>query len=85
MFNFIIEKYKKYRNKPFEYVYYIFNVFTFKGGPALWHMALHAFIADISPPEQRGFRIAMAQLAQVLPKPLSPIIGAALYERGKAS
>ena len=48
-------------------------------------MALHAFIADISPPEQRGFRIAMAQLAQVLPKPLSPIIGAALYERGKAS
>ena len=61
----------------------MFNVFTFKGGPALWHMALHAFIADISPPEQRGFRIAMAQLAQVLPKPLSPIIGAALYERGK--
>ena len=77
--------YKYDYNKNFRYVYYMFDVFIFEGGPALWHMALHAFIADISPPEQRGFRIAMAQLAQVLPKPLSPIIGAALYERGKAS
>ena len=46
-------------------------------------MALHAFIADISPPDQRGFRIAMVQLAMSLPRPISPLIGAALYEKGK--
>ena len=46
-------------------------------------MALHAFIADISPPEQRGFRIAMVQLAMSLPRPISPLIGAVLYEKGK--
>ena len=45
-------------------------------------MAIHAFIADISPPEQRGFRIAMVQLAQGLPRPVSPLIAAALYEKG---
>ena len=48
----------------------------------MWHMAIQAFIADISPPEQRGFRIAMVTLAQGLPRPISPIIGAALYEKG---
>ena len=72
-----------YKIRTFDMYIICLMFFIFEGGPALWHMALHAFIADISPPEQRGFRIAMAQLAQVLPKPLSPIIGAALYERGK--
>ena len=52
--------------------------------PLLWHMALHAFITDISPPEDRGFRIAMVQFAMSLPRPFSPLIGATLYEKGKS-
>ena len=52
------------------------------GGPALWHMAIHAFIADISPPDQRAFRIAMVQLATSFPRPFCPLIAAALYEKG---
>ena len=52
------------------------------GGPALWHMAIHAFIADISPPDQRAFRIAMVQLATSFPRPICPLIAVALYEKG---
>ena len=52
------------------------------GGPALWHMAIHAFIADISPPDQRAFRIAMVQLANAIPRPICPLIAAVLYQKG---
>ena len=48
-------------------------------------MAIHAFIADISPPDQRAFRIAMVQLAQAFPRPICPLIAAALYKKGKIS
>ena len=52
------------------------------GGPALWHMSIDTFIVDISPPDQRAFRIAMVQLAQRFPRPICPLIAAALYEKG---
>ena len=48
-------------------------------------MAIHAFIADIAPPDQRAFRIAMVQLAQAFPRPICPLIAAALYKKGKIS
>ena len=55
---------------------------SISGGPALWHMSIDTFIVDISPPEQRAFRIAMVQLAQRFCRPICPLIAAALYAKG---
>ena len=45
-------------------------------------MSIDTFIVDISPPEQRAFRIAMVQLAQRFCRPICPLIAAALYAKG---
>ena len=45
-------------------------------------MSLNAFIADISEPDQRAFRMGMLHLAMALGRPLSPLLGAFLLETG---
>ena len=45
-------------------------------------MSLHAYIADISEPDQRAFRMGMLHLAVSLGRPLSPLLGAFLLETG---
>jgi fucose permease len=45
-------------------------------------MSLNAFIADISEPDQRAFRMAMLSLFMSLARPLGPPLGAYLLRTG---
>ena len=53
------------------------------GGYAAFGMGLSAFIADISSPDQRAFRMGMIYLAQSLGIPIAAPLGAYLLETGK--
>jgi MFS family permease len=52
------------------------------GGNLAFTMGLHAFISDISSPEQRSFRLAMAHFVSVTGRPVGTIIGAYLFQQG---
>ena len=61
------------------------------GGFPVWILCLFAFIADISEPKERAFRMMMITLAGNWGSPAAPIVGAkifnfgnSLYENGKA-
>ena len=45
-------------------------------------MAIYAFLADISAPEDRSFRFGMLFLSGMLAGPISPIAGAKLLSTG---
>ena len=53
------------------------------GGYAAFGIGLSAFIADISSPDQRAFRMGMIHLAQSLGRPIAAPLGAYLLETGK--
>ena len=53
------------------------------GGYGIWLAATYAFIADISEPDQRAFRMGMMHLAGGFGKPIGAPIGAYLYKTGK--
>ena len=57
--------------------------FETTGGFGALMMSINAFIADISEPDQRAFRMAMLHLFASLGRPLSPILGAFLLREGK--
>ena len=46
-------------------------------------MSLNAFIADISEPDQRAFRMAMLHTFGSLARPMAPPLGAYLLKQGK--
>ncbi len=52
------------------------------GGYAAFSIGLSAFIADISKPDQRAFRMGMIHLAQSLGRPLAAPLGAYLLKEG---
>ena len=52
------------------------------GGYAAFSIGLNAFIADISGPDQRAFRMGMIHLAQSLGRPIAAPIGAYLLRTG---
>ena len=54
----------------------------FTGGYSAFSMGLSAFIADISKPDQRAFRMGMIHLAQSLGRPLAAPLGAYLLKEG---
>ena len=45
-------------------------------------MALHSFLADITLPQHRPLRLATSQFAMSLPRPIAPLLGAFLYDKG---
>ena len=53
------------------------------GGYAAFGIGLSAFIADISSPDQRAFRMGMIHLAQSLGRPIAAPLGAYLLETGE--
>ena len=54
----------------------------FPGGYAAFSIGLSAFIADISKPDQRAFRMGMIHLASSLGRPLAAPLGAYLLKEG---
>ena len=52
------------------------------GGYSAFSIGLNAFIADISRPDQRAFRMGMIHLAQSLGRPLAAPLGAYLLKTG---
>ena len=69
----------------------IFKALSLVGGFPVWILCLFAFIADISEPKERAFRMMMITLAGNWGSPAAPIVGAkifnfgnSLYENGKA-
>jgi fucose permease len=52
------------------------------GGYAAFSIGLNGFIADISTPDQRAFRMGMIHLAQSLGRPLASPVGAYLLREG---
>ena len=62
---------------------YLVNTYLYlSGGNAIWHMALHSFLADITHPQHRALRLATSQFAMSLPRPIAPLLGAFLYDKG---
>ena len=55
---------------------------SFGGGHAAWHLAISAFIADITTPEERAFRFGMLTLVARLGTPLAAQAGKYLLETG---
>jgi len=52
------------------------------GGWAVWMLAMNAFVADITAPEDRAFRYGMMHLAHSLGRPLGAPLGAYLLRTG---
>ena len=52
------------------------------GGFAVWYLCQFSFIADISEPDQRAFRMGMTYVASRLGSPLAPLVGAQLFDTG---
>ena len=52
------------------------------GGLQAWKLSQFSFIADISEPDQRAFRMGMILVASRLGSPVAPLIGAALFKAG---
>ena len=52
------------------------------GGLDTWQLCMFAFLADITTPDKRATRFAMISLAHMVGQPLSPLIGAALFDWG---
>ena len=71
------------------YIFYIssvsyFNTEFISGGHTVYYLAISAFIADITTPENRALRYAIVYFAGTLAGPLGPIIGTDyLYPAGK--
>lgn len=55
---------------------------SFGGGHAAWHLAISAFIADITTPDERAFRFGMLSLASKLGTPLASQAGKYLFDTG---
>ncbi len=53
------------------------------GGFAAFILAINAFIADITQPENRAFRYGMLHLASSLGRPLAAPVGAYLLKTGR--
>lgn len=60
----------------------IFILVALSGGYLAYSMGINAFIADISKPEQRSFRMAMIHFVSSLGRPFGTQIGAVLFEQG---
>ena len=56
-------------------------VVALSGGHLAFAMGINAFIADISSPEQRSFRMAMMYFVSSLGRPIGTQMGAYLYEQ----
>ena len=52
------------------------------GGLETWLLCLFAFVSDITMPDKRATRFSMITLAHMVGQPLSPLIGAALFDWG---
>ena len=61
---------------------YIFHPVALSGGYLTYSMGMNAFIADISSPQQRSFRMAMMHFVQTLGEPFATQAGAYLYDKG---
>ena len=55
---------------------------SLSGGWAVWMMAMNAFIADITKPEDRAFRYGMLHIVHSLGRPLGAPFGAYLLRTG---
>jgi len=65
--------------------YLLFSVclpVALSGGGLAYSMGMNAFIADISSPEQRSFRMAMMQFVKTIGRPFGVQAGAYLYDKG---
>ena len=56
--------------------------YSILGGEAVWSLAISAFIADITSPEERAIRYAIVHLAANLGEPIAPILANQLYLKG---
>ena len=52
------------------------------GGFPVWILSQFSFIADISEPDQRAFRMGMIFVAQSLGSPVAPLVGATIFDAG---
>ena len=59
-----------------------FYLVALSGGSLAFYMGINAFIADISSPEQRSFRMAMMHFVQTVGRPFGTQAGAYLYDKG---
>ena len=57
---------------------------TLVGGFPVWILCQFSFIADISEPDQRAFRMGMIFVAQSLGSPVAPLVGAAIFDYGNS-
>ena len=53
----------------------------FIGGMSVFFLAIYAFMADITTPENRGFRFAMLGVTMTIAGPIAPILGAFIYSK----
>ena len=65
-----------YMDWPKEYMLFMVNLpVALSGGYQGYFMGVNAFIADISPPEQRSFRMAITNFIYVVGMPFGTQVG----------
>ena len=67
---------------PKEYIILSQIPLSLVGGFPVWVLSQFSFIADISEPDQRAFRMGMIFVASSLGSPVAPLVGAALFDAG---
>ena len=67
---------------PKEYIILSQIPLSLVGGFPVWVLSQFSFIADISEPDQRAFRMGMIFVASSLGSPVAPLVGAALFDTG---
>merc|ERR1711936_48278 len=67
---------------PKEYLLLDYIPYAITGGGISWSMATTAFVADISSPETRGFRLFVFGFVWKIGSPVGTILGSILFKRG---
>ena len=71
-----------YLSSPKEWIILSQLPLSLVGGFPVWILSLFSFVADISEPKQRGFRMIMITLASSWGSPPAPYIGALIFDYG---
>ena len=71
-----------YLSTPKEWIILSQLPLSLVGGFPVWILSLFSFVADISEPKQRGFRMIMITLASSWGSPPAPFIGALIFDYG---
>ncbi len=71
-----------FEDAPKEWALLIEFPVTLVGGYATWRLAVNAFIADITTPEERAYRLQILNYSVILARPVSTPLGAYLWKTG---